>query len=188
MKFRSIGLPLSLIIAACSNDAASPSYSKNPNTAVPTVAIAASVVPAGCMKFRSTGYSMFVDGAWSGSMHTLIGNEVVAPAPGSLGGGDLTERAFERILKNLPYRGEEWAQFNYADGLIYGENTYTGQPGTVEGQWNYHAQGKFTGGTGRYEGATGAFETQGPFLMYPALDDPEGGVALLTYIGHICLK
>ena len=188
MKLGVMGLLIVVAAAACSNDAASPGYSRNATAAVPTINIAASVVPAGCLSFRSTGFGSFTGDTWAGSLHTLIGGKALVSVPGPLGGGDLTERAIDHIIKGLPYRGDETLQWNYTDGAIFAEDSYTGSPGTVEGLWNYHAQGKFTGGTGRFEGATGSFETEGPFLMYPALDGPNDGVVIMGTVGHICLK
>ncbi len=187
MKFNSLVLLLPLAVAACSNDGGSPTYLTTAVTKPPVFSPQASAVPAGCLSFRVTGYQSFVNGAWSGTSHALLGNEVLV-GPGMSGGGDLSQRAFERILQGKPYSGDEWARFDYNDGAIIGQDSYTAQPGVVEGLWNYHAQGKITGGEGRFAGATGSWETQGPFLMYPAIDDPNGGVTLLWVVGHVCLK
>lgn len=175
-------------LAACSNgDALAPrAQDASGRTAALLGPPAMAVVPSGCSRYESTNHAEFTGTGWVQTNYVTVDG---VPLTNQGGGatGDADERAIERMINGQPYRGAEQNTAQYAEGTLYSEDSYTGQPGPTAGLWYYHASGKFTGGTGQFEGATGTFESQGPFIVWPALDDPNGAIYIGYSVGHICL-
>lgn len=179
MKVKGIGAILLLAaLSACAGDSAAPTQGAGTRGAGLAASNEAVFTPSGngnCAALRMTETGVLLEDGWHGSGLISFGGG--APEPVSSVTANTGFRPAGRAA-----RGSEVWTVTVDGGTFEIEGNFTLVPGSTPGRWDLSESGKITGGTGRFDHASGQVALNGPALI----PDDIHGNWLGSAVGEIC--